>query len=201
MNMPAKKLQPAPINGADVLAVLDRRLGELQQRRLVNIENIIATEGTVGAGRDDLGAPATEQAEALINGEKVVLSREKPLSTLAALYAELHLIDLALKIGRSRQHRLAAERAGEIWASHFAEIAEIEKRRVMLALELQATNRTRERLREKISKAGGAGFLSSDGADLLGLGAEVAEVQWAAERLIADGICSRREIERATTNG
>jgi hypothetical protein len=136
------------------------------------------------------------QAEAVLDGEKFVASREKPLSQLAALHAERDVVDHALKIGRSRQHRLATERAVEIWAAHFSEIAEMEKRRVMLALELQATNRARERLREKITKAGGAGFLSTDGVELLGLGDVQEEIHWAIERLIADGITTRREIEK-----
>jgi hypothetical protein len=200
MNMIARKLKPAPVDGDDVLAVLDRRIRELDARRAVITEEIIGLEKTAGAARGDI-SPDVAQAEAMLTGEKFVASRDRPFSGLAALHAERGVIDHALKIGRSRQHRLAAERAGAIWARHFADIAEIEKRRVMLALELQRTNRARERLREKITKAGGAGFLSTDGVDLLEFGDGGDEVSWAAERLIADGIATRAEIERAKSDG
>ena len=58
-------------------------------------------------------------------------------------------------------------------------------------------NRAREHLRERIIAAGGAGFLSTDSVNLLGLGDGGDEVLWAAERLISDQIVSRAEIERA----
>lgn len=196
MNTTAKKLEPAPtIVAADVLAVLDRRLGELQARDEVIRKLIIQAEKTVGAHDDNLSADLT-QVEAVLAGGKFVASREKPLSQLKTLSAERRVIHEALKIGRSRQHRLATERAVEIWQSHWNEIAEIEKRRVTLALELQATNRARERLREKIALAGGAGFLATDGVELLGLGDVDGETNWASERLVADGILTRAEIKR-----
>jgi hypothetical protein len=195
MNMISRKLKLAPIDGEDVLAVLDSRLRELAARRDAITKQIIALEKTAAATRTEVNADVA-QAEALLSGAQFVVSRDRPMSQLATLLAEREVIDRALKIGLSRQHRLATERAGEIWASHFAEIAEMEKRRVFLALELQRTNRAREKLREKLTKVGGAGFLSSDGAELLGLGHDEA-VRWAAERLIADGICTVAEIERA----
>ena len=193
--MTSKKLELAPTTAADVLAVLDRRLRELEARRGAITKTIILVEKTASVARDAVNTDLA-QAEAVLDGEKFTAPREKPLSQLAALHAERDVIDHALKIGRSRQHRLATERAVEIWAAHFSEIAEVEKRRVMLALELQATNRARERLREKITKAGGAGFLSTDGVELLGLGDVQEEIHWAIERLIADGIATRREIEK-----
>ena len=54
------------------------------------------------------------------------------MSRLAVILAERGVIDTAVKLGQSRQHRLATERTTEIWASYFPEIAEIEKRRVTL---------------------------------------------------------------------
>jgi len=120
------------------------------------------------------------------------------MSQLSSLLAEREVIDRALKIGRSRSQELGIERATQIWAAHFDQIAAVELKRVMLALQLQQTNRARERLRETILKAGGAGFLSTDSVDLLGLGdLGDGEVVWACDRLIADGICTRAEIERA----
>lgn len=76
-----------------------------------------------------------------------------------------------------------------------AQIAEIEKRRVTLALELQRVNRHRERLRERITAAGWSGFLATDGRDLLGAGDVHDEVEWAAARLVTDGILTRAEVE------
>jgi hypothetical protein len=185
----------APVDGEDVLAVLDRRLRELDARDAVLLKQQIGLEQTASARPNN---DAAEKAEALLGGEPFVATRDSSLSLLEAVLAERKLIANALKIGRSKHHRLAAERATEVWAAHFEQIAEVEKRRVMLALQLQQVNRDRERLREKIIKAGGAGYLSTDGVDLLGLG-DLAdgEVQWTCERVIADGICTRAEIERA----
>src|SRR4051794_12231054 len=78
-------------------------------------------------------------------------------------------------------------------------IAAIEKTRVLLAMELQKTNRAREHLREKIAAAGGAGYLTTDSVDLLGLGGDD-EVRWAVDRLITDGIATRAEIEKARSD-
>jgi hypothetical protein len=198
MNMIARKLKLAPIDGEDVLAVLDRRLRELDARRAVITETIIGLEKTTGAA---VGVSADlAQAEGLLTGEKFV-ARDRPMSQLAALHAERETIDRALKIGRDRQHRLATERAGQVWADHFPQIAEVEKRRIFLAIELQKINKKREELRDKITAAGGAGFLSTDGVDLLEFGHVHDEVSWAAERLIADAIATRAEIERARGNG
>jgi hypothetical protein len=194
MNMQQAKIQTAPVNVADVLGVLDRRLRELDARRGIITDQIIHVEKTVGTAAKGVGVDA-EKAQALLDGAKFIASHEKPISQLAALYAERDTIDAALKIGRSKRHRLATERATEIWASCFPEIAEIEKRRVMLALQLQRVNRERELLREKISKKGGAGFLSTDGVELLGFH-DMTEVEWAAKRLIADGIATCAHVER-----
>jgi hypothetical protein len=198
MNMINRKLKIAPIDGDDVLAVLDRRLLKLETRRAVVTKLIIAIEKTTGASKDDASADLA-QAEALLDddGAKFVASRDRPMSQLDALHAERDVIDRALKIGRDRQYRLTTKRSGEIWAAHFTEIATIEKRRVFLAIELQKINRNREVLREKITAAGGAGFLSTDGGRFLEFGDVHDEVQWAANRLIADGIATKAEIEKA----
>jgi hypothetical protein len=201
MNMTLRKLKPAPIDADDVLAVLQRKLGELQARRDAITKQIIGFEKTAVHTPENRDL---SRAEALLDGEPFVVSRDRPMSQLAVLHAERNTIDEALKIGRSRAHQLEIERATEIWVAHFPEIAEIEKRRVMLALQLQKTNREREKLRETITNAGGAGYLSTDGVGLLGigdLGDSESEVVWASERLIADGICTRAEIERAKNDG
>lgn len=200
MNIPLRKLKTAPIDGSDVLAVLKLRLRELQSRRDVITKQIINLEATTAVSRVEVGADVA-QAEALLNGEQFVASRDKPMSQLTALHAERDVIDRALKLGGSRAHQLEIERATEVWADHFDQIAAIERKRVMLALELQRVNRDRERLREKITAAGGAGYLSTNSAELLGLG-ELEEVRWAVERVVADGICTLSEIDKvARSNG
>jgi|1186.fasta_scaffold66849_2 hypothetical protein len=66
-----------------------------------------------------------------------------------------------------------------------------------VSLELQRINRAREVLRDKITAAGGAGYLTSDGIDLLGLGRSDDEVNWAVERVLTDGIATAGEIAKA----
>jgi hypothetical protein len=195
MNMTLRKLKPAPIDGSDVLAVLDDRLRELEARRDVLTKKIIGLEKTT-ATRPEVSADLA-QAEALLGGAEFVASRDRPMSQLSALHAERDVIDRALKIGRSRSQELGIERATQIWSDHFDQIAQVERKRVLLALQLQQSNRERERLREKIIAAGGAGYLSTDSVELLGLGDSDEEVKWACERLIADGIATRAEFERA----
>jgi hypothetical protein len=56
-------------------------------------------------------------------------------------------------------------------------------------------------LRATITEAGGAGFLPTDSAELLGLGDIHDEVRWGAERLVSDGIATSAEIERARSDG
>jgi hypothetical protein len=198
MNSPAKKLPAAPVNGADVLAALDRRLAELTADRLALIERLIVAEKTVSSARGDT-VKADEKAQGLLDGAAFELSREIPFPLVAALRAELDAIDRALAIGRSQQHRFATERATEIWVSYWDEIAAIELRRIVLALQLQATDRQREQLRDRIVKAGGAGFLVTDGPELLGLGGAGDDIQWCVDRLVADGVATRRELEKASS--
>jgi hypothetical protein len=201
MNATKKSQSIIDADADRAIADLVSRLRELDVRRLAVTKTIITVEKTVGAAQFDVTADMA-QAEALLEGKKFVASREKPVSQLAALHAEREVIDRALKIGGSRLHLLTTARADRIWATHFAEIAEMEKKRVFLALELQRLNRARPRLRDKIAKeARGPGFLSTDGVDLLGLGDVHDEIQWAANRLVADHIVTKAEIEKALSDG
>jgi hypothetical protein len=202
MSMIPRKSQSAvpPFEGEGELARLTQRCTEMRARRSVVHDTVITVEKTTAPAQFDATADLA-QAEAMLSGAPFVASREKPLSQLAALYAERDALDRALKIGGSRIQILATERAAQIWESYLPEIAAIEKRRVLLVFELQRINRAREKLREKITKAGGAGFLSTDGVEFLGFGDEYAEIQWAANRLIADGIATRGEIEKARSDG
>jgi hypothetical protein len=197
--MNATKKTQSVIDDAAELARLTKRCSELRARKKLVHETVLQVEKTSTAQFDGLADLA--QAEALLlNGAQFVASREKPLSQLAALYAEIAAIDRALKIGEERIHILDTARRAQIWESYSSETAAIEKRRVLLVLELQRTNRAREKLREKITAAGGAGLLSTDGVEFMGFGDEYAEIGWAAKRLIADGIATPAEIERARHN-
>src|SRR4029077_3201342 len=98
MNMISRKLKLAPIDGEDVLAVLDRRIRELQARRDIITKGIIDAEKT--SPGEYLARYDVAQAEAVLTGEKFVVSRDRPVSPLAALQAERAVIDHALKIGR-----------------------------------------------------------------------------------------------------
>jgi hypothetical protein len=199
--MNATKKTQSVIDDAAELARLTLRCSELRARLRIVHETILTVEKTTANSQFD-GIADIAQAEALLlNGAQFVASREKPISQLAALYAERAAIERALKIGESRIHILATARAEQIWESYSSETAEVEKKRVFLVFELQRTNRAREKLRAKITAAGGAGYLSTDGVEFLGFGDEYAEIQWAANRLIADGICTKAEIEKARSDG
>jgi hypothetical protein len=198
MNM-LKKSQTAAADADRAIADLTSRLGEMQAQRGGVHETILKVEKTSSASQFDVTADIA-QAEALLEGKKFVASREKPISQLTALYAERDTFDRALKIGGERLHLLTSARSEEIWAANFSEIAAIEKRRFMLVCELQRTNRAREKLRDQITKAGGAGYFSTDGVEFLGFGDEFAEIQWAGKRLIADGIATKAEIEKARSD-
>jgi predicted nucleic acid-binding Zn-ribbon protein len=200
MNTAAKILPLAPANAEEELTRLRRRVGELGTRRDALTRLIIEAEKTVGAGGDHFNSDL-EQAAALLDGKKFIPSREKSFSPVEALKAERNAVDAALKLGRARLDQLTTERAGAIWASYQSEISQIEMRRVTLALQLQRTNHEREQLREKIVARGGAGCFHTDGVDLLGLTERNDDIQWAAARLIADGVCTRREMEKASSNG
>lgn len=94
----------------------------------------------------------------------------------------------------------------DIWENHSREIAEIEKRRVILALKLQRVNREREFLREKITAAGGGskGRFHTDHVDLLGQGlGQSDEVFLALKRLLDDHVVASddREIIDAIKGG
>src|SRR5579872_2507700 len=111
MNVLARK-PTAPADTDDVLAVLEKRLRELDADDKSTTEEILLIEKTVG-NRTDSSAD-TERAEALLDGETLSPSSEKPIPRLTALHAKRDLIRRALDIGRSRAHRLAIEKATQI---------------------------------------------------------------------------------------
>jgi hypothetical protein len=196
---PSQSASPL-FEGEDELARLTLRCREIRALRSLVHERILVVDNTSATAQFDAIADSA-QAEAMLKGAPFVASLSPPVSQLAVLYAELHAWDRALKIGEERIHILATARAAQIWESYSSETAEVEKKRMFLVFELQRTNRAREKLRAKITAAGGAGYLSTDGVEFLGFGDEYAEIQWAANRLIADGICTKAEIEKARSDG
>jgi hypothetical protein len=200
MNTTAKILPLAPANAEEGLGRLRRRVGDLSARRDALNQLIIEAENTVGAAGGYFN-PGLEQVEALLEGKKFIPSRERSFSHVEALRVEYNAVEAALKLGNARLHQQVTERAVAIWASYQSEISKIEMRRVTLAVQLQRTNDEREQLREKIIARGGAGNFCTDGVDFLGLTERNDDIQWAVERLIADGVCTRREIEKASSNG
>jgi hypothetical protein len=189
-----KKLKSADDPADDPIAVLQRRLAELDARDAALTAKILDVESSTASrsGRNhDVAA-----AEALLAGQLFDARAQLPLSDLAALHAERDTVRRALKIGRERLARLQEERAEAISASFIGEITQIERQRVTAALSLQKVNRQREALREKIRAAGGNPFLPTDGALLLELGDRDDELRWAIERVTADGIMTAVELER-----
>ena len=200
MNPTKKPSQSIAADEAE-LAALDRRIPEMAARANEVVEIQLIAENTAGAPEHSVASSDQAAAQAMIAGAPFVATRERPVSLLNAIVAEKKTLAHALKIANARRDVLMAERAERIWAAHHSEIAAIEKRRMMLVFDLQRTNRAREKLREKITQAGGAGYLSTDGAEFLGFGDEYAEIKWAANRLISDGIATKAEIEKARSDG
>jgi hypothetical protein len=185
---------------SDGLAALERTVRELSEADAVLTRKIITLEKTAAARLDQRADIAA--AEALLAGEQFKLSYTPQISQIAALHAERDAVRMALKLGNQRLQKLRDARAIEIQASYHAEIAELERRRLFCALDLQAIDREREMLRNKIRAAGGEPVLPTDGADLLGIGdRQDNDVLWCADRLVAEGIASAAEIEKVRSDG
>jgi hypothetical protein len=199
MNMIPKKTAAQIASDEAEIAGLTRRISEMNARAAEVLKTQINLEKTSAAADNFAVSSDQAAAEALLAGAKFVATRERPVSQLDAIYAEKKTLEHAIKIGNARLSILTTERAERIWAAHLPELTAIEKRRVMAAFELQRINRAREVLREKVAKAGGGGYLSTDGVELLGLGGD-AELNWAAKRLVADGIATDAEIKKAISD-
>ena len=178
-----------------VLEALQQRLKELNVRRDAITKQILAVEKNTGGEAPAFGQAREAIARAMLEGEPYQAPPANQHSVLQILMTERATIDYALKIGNSDFEKLFIQRASEIYSEHFPEIAALEKRRVLLALELQSVNRAREHLREKIHAAGAPQYLPTDGVDLLGVGDTADETHWALNRVVADGIVTRIEIE------
>ena len=187
---------PAPPNGAAVLAVLERRLKELQARdgELCKLQIKLEKQSREPKPTRD------PKAEALLQGSEFAPDAVPAYlvpSQLDNVRAERATISRALDLGYRQHTELMLKRAGDIYAEHFPEIAKLEKERVLAALKLQAVDRARERLRERLVKLGGGNVLPTDGPRLLDLGDLEDDVTWIVNRAIADGIMTKSEIERA----
>jgi hypothetical protein len=141
-------------------------------------------------------ARMTEDAQALING-KDYDPTANVVSQLDAGRKKAHVMRRALELLYRQRDELMMKRGDEIFASFSSEVAKVERRRIMAALELQRANRERETLRETIRVSGGGGFLPADGFELLGIGDLQDELWECCERAITRGIVSRDEIEKA----
>jgi hypothetical protein len=189
-----KKLKSADDAAEDPIAVLQRRLAELDARDRTLTKKILDGEASPASKNAHSNSLAT--AEALLDGKLFDARVQFPLSDLVAVRAERDSVRLATKIGLDRLARLMEARANEVTASFLGEITQVERQRVSAALALQKVNRQREALRDKIRDAGGNAFLPTDGAALLEIGDRDDEVRWAIERVIADGIMTAVELER-----
>ncbi|WP_369723866.1 hypothetical protein AB8Z38_07370 [Bradyrhizobium sp. LLZ17] len=176
------------------LAALDRKIAKIESDDQALFEVQLSLEESSGGGT---ASRLTDAARALLDGTDYDPTANS-ISQLEIVCKKRAVYRRAFEIGRVAREHLLVERGDRIFASFSSEIAEIERRRIMAALDLQRINRQREQLRENIRSAGGGGSLPTDGRELLGVGETYdEEVNWCVERLIAAGIVSSAEIEKA----
>lgn len=142
---------------------------------------------------------ATAVQRLLSGGEAKVQAPEMPS---AALHHHLKIrrrnIDRALHLARPYAERSRERRQAVVVAAHRAEIVEVERERVLLAIKLQAINRKRDTLRNLVSARGGCGVvLPTDSIDLLDVGYGDDDVDRATKRVLADGILTQSEVNHA----
>jgi hypothetical protein len=190
--LPPNPLRGPPVDGDDKILALHQRLSELEARNASRLRSILALEKGGNAARGGDSADLA-QAKAMLQGE-LYRFQQPEISELDSLYAERKVVKRAIELGNAEHYRLLNAREQAIWASHSAEIAALEKRRVMCALELESINRARETLRQKIGNAGGVGFLSTDGVEIV----QHDDIRWSCDRLVADGIATRAELDKAS---
>ncbi|MFB9262276.1 hypothetical protein ACFFWD_03690 [Bradyrhizobium erythrophlei] len=192
-----KKPVAAPVDGeVDRLAALERQLAKIEadDKALFEVQ-LALEESSSGFSASRL----TEAARALLSGTDYDPTANS-ISQLEIVRKKRAVYLRAQEIGRFERNQLLIERAEKIFASFSADVAEIERRRIMMVLELQRINREREQLRENIRSAGGGGSLPTDGIELLGIGDRQDEIWECCERAIARGVVSRAEIEKARSD-
>jgi hypothetical protein len=115
-----------------------------------------------------------------------------------ALQVRRRNIDRALHQAQAYQSNCIARRQAAVVDKYRPEIDKLERERVTTARVLQAINRRREELREKISEAGGGRVVfSTDSVDLLELPRAGDPVDWATRRALADKILTQSEAAKA----
>lgn len=180
--------QKSPIM-KDVIAELGGRL-----KRIEADKNVLVQEREAHVKRSSDTFNLTKHARALLDGDGYDPNAD-PLSTIATINKTVAVMDQALHLGRLEMSRLLEDRSAAIWAEHFQEIRELERRRLMAAWELQDLNRQRERLREKLQKAEAGSHLPGDGDELLGIGDRHDELRWVAERLLSASVITDSEFK------
>jgi len=164
------------------------------RRRDVN-ERLIQLEKSASP-RNPTPSDLTDHLDQILEGSAAVVPPQRP-DAITTLRAEKELLMAAIARGNRRCDELALQRATLIYAHHMPEIKALEKQRVLLATELQAVNRMREALRDRLTAIGcGGQFFPTDFADLLGIGDKYDEVREAQARVIEDGILTKGEIDR-----
>lgn len=168
-------------------------------RRADDLDRALCAEdiklGSCGAAKDDDEVDA--DAEAILESGKIVATRDRPLSRRFVINDRRMRVKRAITLGNARIEALRLQLSALVYNQYFPEIAALEKRRILLALELQRVNRQREQLRGSLRAAGGGPFLPLDDADLLGLGDREEEVRWATARALEDRILTKGEVEKA----
>jgi hypothetical protein len=195
-----KQEKPRPLTLKEIdasLAQAKARVARVQDRYAAILARILKIEGQPTLSRGPVGMDAI--LDAVLDGRPAEVKPHAP-SELATLLAEKEVVDNAIVRGNQRVGDLLLQRAAFVFAQHASEIAALDKRRVLLATELQAVNRMREVLRERLQSLGCGGMLfptDRNADDLLGTGFIDDAVAWAQQRAIADGILTRGEIVRA----
>src|SRR4051794_6072551 len=198
MNLIARKPNPVPTASMpnhkfpimdEVIAELAGRLKKIEADRTVLVRE---REALVKRSSDTFNL--TKHAKALLAGDAYDPNAD-PLSTIAIINKKIAVMDQALHLGNLEMSRLLEDLSAAIWAEHFEEIREIERRRLMAAWALQDMNLQRERLREKLLKAKAGPHLPGDGQDLLGIGDRHDELHWVAERLLSASVITDSEFK------
>src|SRR5947199_6267733 len=98
----------SPVSGADVLAVLDRRLRELEGLDQELLAMQLDLEKAANSSRTQAFAnSARAEAQSLLEGATFVPNAIKPMAQIDAILAERIVIKRALALGNSHKERLA----------------------------------------------------------------------------------------------
>jgi hypothetical protein len=139
--------------------------------------------------------------DAILNGASPDSISEKK-DPLATLKEQRERLKKAEHRGQRIVEDLTLQRATLIYAQCLPEVVNLEKRRLLLAIELQAVNAAREDLRDRLREKGAGGmFLPLDRFSLLGLSHVADEVAEAKTQALSDRIVTKSDIAKAAGNG